>query len=210
MVSTLNRKPLNDALMTEEPFEIIPVPRGYKVVTSHVINGMPVKKMFLQRVGSQEDAELTALAEVFEKKAKIDQQKALEAIDGLDFSMIKEKLCKSEEQCGHGWEQQRADEAIAWYRKFLKLAVLTDAYIVPTKDIDQVWHTAILFTRKYAEDCQKVYGRFLHHQPTIGQGDNHEDVEETINLFIKHFGESPMDKLHWCCFNNCSQCGQRG
>lgn len=34
------------------------------------------------------------------------------------------------------------------------------------KEIDDMWHTYILFTRDYAELCDKVFGQFVHHTPT--------------------------------------------
>lgn len=33
--------------------------------------------------------------------------------------------------------------------------------------VDKLWHTFILFTKKYAEFCEIVAGRFIHHQPEI-------------------------------------------
>ena len=32
--------------------------------------------------------------------------------------------------------------------------------------IDEVWHTFILYTRDYAKWCNEVFGRFMHHVPT--------------------------------------------
>jgi hypothetical protein len=32
--------------------------------------------------------------------------------------------------------------------------------------IDAMWHTFVLFTREYAEYCDEVFGRFIHHVPT--------------------------------------------
>jgi hypothetical protein len=33
--------------------------------------------------------------------------------------------------------------------------------------IDELWHTFVIFTREYAEFCDKVAGRFLHHVPEV-------------------------------------------
>jgi hypothetical protein len=38
--------------------------------------------------------------------------------------------------------------------------------------IDWMWHTFLMFTRDYAEFCQRYFGLFLHHVPN-------EDEEET-------------------------------
>ncbi len=36
----------------------------------------------------------------------------------------------------------------------------------PTGDVDEIWHEHILHTNKYALDCKKLFGKFLHHFPT--------------------------------------------
>ena len=33
------------------------------------------------------------------------------------------------------------------------------------QEIDDMWHTFILFTKEYAEFCQKYFGEFMHHAP---------------------------------------------
>ena len=38
------------------------------------------------------------------------------------------------------------------------------------KDIDVYWHAHILHTKKYAEDCNRYFGYFLHHEPNDALG----------------------------------------
>src|SRR5947207_3327709 len=42
------------------------------------------------------------------------------------------------------------------YRNFLLLCGLTGEPIVPTADLDVIWHAHILDTIKYHEDCEKI------------------------------------------------------
>lgn len=35
----------------------------------------------------------------------------------------------------------------------------------PSKEVDQMWHTFILFTKDYAAFCLKHFGKFIHHTP---------------------------------------------
>lgn len=35
----------------------------------------------------------------------------------------------------------------------------------PAHKVDIGWHTFILYTRSYAEFCQRIAGRFIHHEP---------------------------------------------
>lgn len=87
-------------------------------------------------------------------------------IETLDLDPIKCKLMDPDE--GIGWSRGLTDIVESQYRQFLKLTALGVGVIVPTKLIDQFWHAHILDTRKYAEDCDQVFGYFLHHFPYLG------------------------------------------
>jgi hypothetical protein len=127
------------------------------------------------------------------------QTKALEltiaAIQALDLEPIKFKLMALDGD--DQWTQERADLNELGYRRFLTLvAKYPGESIAPNKDVDKFWHGHILDTMKYAEDCQNVFGFFLHHFPYLGMRDE-EDAEERIEsarlmdrLSMEEFGES--------------------
>lgn len=57
------------------------------------------------------------------------------------------------------------------YRVFLAQASqLPGQALSPSKLVDKVWHSHILFTEKYAKDCKTYAGRFLHHHPLNADG----------------------------------------
>jgi hypothetical protein len=64
------------------------------------------------------------------------------------------------------------------------------------EDVDTFWHYHILDTRKYAADCQAVFGQFLHHFPYSGLRGNedaaaHEAACERMRvLYEETFGVS--------------------
>lgn len=94
-----------------------------------------------------------------------------------------------------GWTRQQVDKAIAHYKMFLHLLYLyPNSAIVPTQEIDQVWHQHILDTCKYAQDCQWLFGYFVHHYPYFGMGSNAQkqaletSFSYTKMLFAEHFG----------------------
>jgi hypothetical protein len=66
--------------------------------------------------------------------------------------------------------------------------------LVPSQDIDHVWHHHILDTMKYAQDCQMLFGYFVHHFPYFGQrGESDRQnlqmaFKQTQSLFQEHFG----------------------
>ena len=43
----------------------------------------------------------------------------------------------------------------------------------PSEMVDTGWHTFILYTREYAEFCQRIASRFIHHSPTDEVGVNY-------------------------------------
>ena len=94
-------------------------------------------------------------------------EQVIAAIHALDLDPIKLKLIDSEE--GQGWSREFADGMELAYKRFLTLLVThPEETIAPSKDVDKFWHGHILDTLKYAEDCQNVFGNFLHHFPYFG------------------------------------------
>src|SRR5687768_7823975 len=94
------------------------------------------------------------------------------AINGLDLESIKFRL--THPQAGKGWSMEMANRIEREYKRFLTLLVrYPDKPIAPTHEVDEMWHQHILDTRKYATDCENVFGRFLHHYPYLGlQGED--------------------------------------
>lgn len=118
------------------------------------------------------------------------------AIQALDLGPIKFKLMDPEE--GQGWSREYVESMEIAYKRFLTLLVkYPDRAIAPTKDIDKFWHGHILDTMKYAEDCQRVFGFFLHHFPYFGmRGEQDaknlaEAGDAMAALYESEFGE-PM------------------
>jgi hypothetical protein len=66
--------------------------------------------------------------------------------------------------------------------------------IVPTRQLDHVWHTHMLDTAKYRTDCDHVFGHFMDHFPypgLRGQDDRRArraDFAQTRRLLREHFG----------------------
>ncbi|MCP4872503.1 MAG: hypothetical protein GY898_27750 [Proteobacteria bacterium] len=91
------------------------------------------------------------------------------------------------------------------YRRFLTLlAEHPHSPLVPTKGIDRVWHAHILDTRAYADDCDRIFGHFVHHDPSLGV-DDAEDIaklqamfELTAALYEARFGEAYAPEASRC------------
>jgi len=130
-------------------------------------------------------------------------EQVVAAIQALDLDPIKLKLMDGEE--GQGWSREYADRMELAYRRFLTLlAIHPEETLAPGKDVDKFWHGHILDTLKYAEDCERVFGCFLHHFPYFGmRGD--EDAanlaragEATRRLYRQEFSGEPEGAAAYC------------
>lgn len=130
-------------------------------------------------------------------------QEMVEAIFALDLDPIKVKLMDAKE--GQGWSRDEAERHELQYRRFLALlARYPDEVIVPDTDVDKFWHAHILDTMKYAEDCQDIFGYFLHHFPYFGlRGEEDaanlsQAARNTKRLYQKEFGDAQALGAAYC------------
>ncbi|MEO7494645.1 MAG: glycine-rich domain-containing protein-like [Massilia sp.] len=88
----------------------------------------------------------------------------------LDLTPIKKKLMHV--PSGEGWSVDYTEQVEKQYRRFLFLMrKYPKEHTAPLVDVDIFWHYHILDTMKYASDCERVFGYFLHHHPYNGMGD---------------------------------------
>jgi len=125
------------------------------------------------------------------------------AIQALDLEPIKFKLMDHEE--GQGWSREYVDQMEIAYRRFLTLSVkYPEETIAPSKDVDKFWHGHILDTMKYAEDCQNMFGYFLHHFPYFGMRGKQDAANlaeagrTTKRLYEQEFGEAVPSRASMC------------
>lgn len=98
----------------------------------------------------------------------ISEEEARKRILELDLTCVAWKM-HMEAPDGYGWSVDKI-RRIEWlYRAFLfDCWKYTDVNNVPSKLVDEYWHNHILFTRKYAKDCDWIFGRYLGHNPDFG------------------------------------------
>ena len=131
-------------------------------------------------------------------------EQVVAAIQALDLDPIKLKLMDPEE--GQGWSREYVERMELAYKRFLTLMVkFPDETIAPTKDVDKFWHGHILDTLKYAEDCQNVFGDFLHHFPYFGMRGEEDAAnlraaaERMHSIYEREFGE-PLPQSSAFCY----------
>ena len=113
------------------------------------------------------------------------EQDVIAAIHALDLESVKLRVMDPE--LGEGWDREYADSIEVAYKNYLTMLVKYQDHaedILLAEDVDEFWHTHILQTLKYAEDCQNVFGNFLHHEPHVGER-TAADLEKRIALAEK-------------------------
>lgn len=81
--------------------------------------------------------------------------------------------------------------AIARYSSFLRLFHAGLVSVVPTLDIDLVWHTHQLSPVEYFQFSKTVTnGRFIKHNDHLEQKAISSGLEQTKQLYKRHFGEN--------------------
>ena len=116
-------------------------------------------------------------------------------VSRLDFKRLKHKYTQSSEAA---MSEAQWDMAELEYRRFLTLKRIYPAVgLVPSKEVDAIWHAHILDTRAYRNDCQQVFSRFVDHYPYFGiyGEDDYQELKnafaQTVALYEKHFGAYP-------------------
>ena len=92
-------------------------------------------------------------------KAKIDRN-LWDKVQSINLDLIIDRMIIK-----HSWTEEKTSKAVKDYRHFLYISQLGEQAITPTGDVDDIWHEHILHTNKYAIDCEKSFGKFLHHFP---------------------------------------------
>ncbi len=93
-----------------------------------------------------------------------------------------------------------------------------DQRFAPSPEVDIGWHTFLLYTYGYQEFCQRVAGRFIHHEPNDQSGKSFDGLnrKETA-AFMKERGVSFNQALWsiqadggpdgcWACGCKCRGC----
>ncbi|QTD55017.1 glycine-rich domain-containing protein-like [Parasphingorhabdus cellanae] len=86
--------------------------------------------------------------------------------------------------------------AVSQYEKFLTLAAkYKETALIPTKQIDMIWHLHMLNPRDYYHDCMALFGQILDHEAGFGERQSEKAahavaLDITAALWKKEFGES--------------------
>lgn len=113
-------------------------------------------------------------------------------LDSINFTPIVNRLIKEK-----NWLKEEAEDSLELYKRYLLLQKKygSQYYLVPTPDIDEIWHAHILYTEDYHQHCQQMFGKYFHHRPEepILQDSYPSDLkkmfDDTQELYFKEYGE---------------------
>lgn len=120
-------------------------------------------------------------------------------------TLLLERICET-----HGVSRNEAQESFDETKKFLLFCRLNpDTRHSPSKQIDEVWHKFMLFSRSYAAFCDQI-GGFIHHEPSA------TPEVDVFNLTIHEMTSvyGTLNPKYWSsnavagnCCSSCSSCG---
>lgn len=119
-------------------------------------------------------------------------QESVKYIDEMDLDLIKDKLVSGDRLLCRQWTLLEAEIAIQYYKNFLflnKKYAQKYSVLPPLLEVDEVWHHHIMDTRRYEQDCQKIFGYYFHHYPYFGT----RSAEDKANLEMAF---DVVQKLH--------------
>lgn len=78
-----------------------------------------------------------------------------------------------------------------------------------SEEVDNLWHTFIIYTREYARFCKEVAGKYLHHVPLDNKvknlNNNRAEKIKFIEKYTAIFKEKPPSHI-WSKGGDCSDC----
>ena len=71
-----------------------------------------------------------------------------------------------------------------WFSIFAGNTNRTQFFDFPSKEVDELWHMFILFTKDYREFCQNYIGQFLDHVPLEESKEKHPKLTDLARTFM--------------------------
>jgi hypothetical protein len=90
-------------------------------------------------------------------------------------------------------DRQYAEQVFQELKKFLVACSSSVEPCSPSKSVDPMWHTFLMFSKDYMIFCEKYLGRYIHHQPEKDQTRNKAGYKAAKLEIGSLFGEVDSD-----------------
>lgn len=104
----------------------------------------------------------------------------------------------------HNASQADGEACFEAFKQFMVLCGMSSSVRAPSEAVDDMWHTALLFTRAYRDFCEDYLGAFVHHLPVAQKADA-AIYDETRSLAAATFGT--LDGRYWPDGLKMANCG---
>jgi hypothetical protein len=102
---------------------------------------------------------------------------------------------------------EHAERVMTQALAFLQACALNPgAGLSPSRAVDVGWHAFVLHTREYAEFCDRVAGRFIHHTPIDDSAADDSVTALVTTVVAMRAAGLPVDIELWVSSAECSQC----
>lgn len=127
-------------------------------------------------------------------------------VDTVLWERLVARLVKDESM-----ERSLAERVMNEALGFLQLCALEpDMAYGPSDTVDPGWHTFLMYTSDYAEFCDRLAGRFIHHNPTDIPGVDYSGgttPAQTMRAMRKY---GPVDEMLWVRAADCNDSNSSG
>jgi hypothetical protein len=97
----------------------------------------------------------------------------------------------------NGWDRRQTEEAVREYRRYLLLRYLHPGIRIAgiNREADLLWHEHIIDTDKYRQDCERIFGGVLAHEPFYDEPDFPPEqdpaLQDASRIYQQEFGPPP-------------------
>jgi hypothetical protein len=119
-----------------------------------------------------------------------EQVEMLRALETYDLWFVEERLSRK-----NLVPPERIAGAVFEFKRYMALVGLGYRGLgMLSRDVDEVWHGLILFTREYDDFCRTAFGTFIHHVPRTSRTPESDHGSETfLAAYQDVFGEIPVE-----------------
>lgn len=99
------------------------------------------------------------------------------------------------------WKDHEFDWLFLELKRYFFLCSMFKTVPMYSSKVDTLWHEMILFTQKYADFCQQLFGQYLHHTPNLGGNQSAHNERAFFDfLYLSYFQPSENSVKIWGSF----------